>query len=45
MEKNTKEILEIGSLRDLSEYLKHTEDDVIVLVMIENGEVQDEAEV
>ena len=45
MEKNTKEILEFGSLRNLSEYLKHTEDDIIVLVMIENGEGQDEAEV
>ena len=45
MEKNTGEMLKLGSLRELSEYLKQTEDDAIVVVVIENGEGQDEAEV
>ena len=44
MEENTRETLEFGSLRDLSEYLKQVEDDVIVSIVIENGEAQDEAE-
>ena len=45
MGEDTEKTLRFDSLRDLSEYLEQTEDEVIVSVIVESGVGQDEAEV